>query len=268
MPWGIAFLRSGAALVVRAQLGPAAARSPPTARSPRSAPSPAWRRRRAIGEGGLLGIALAPGDEDTLFAYFTSASDNRVARVSLAGGRVGRPRLLVGDIPTSTHHHGGRLLFDADGMLLVSTGDAEQSELAQDKDSLAGKILRIRPDGRAAAGNPFGNRTWSYGHRNIEGLAFDADGRLWATEFGDKDDRRAEPDPTGPQLRLAGRGGPVRRRPLHQPEGHLVTDQQLLTGRASRSPGRRPSSAPCRVSACSPCRSTGPTRASRGLLQR
>ncbi len=159
----------------------------------------------------MLGIALAPGDEDTLFAYFTSASDNRVARVSLDGGRVGRPRLLVGDIPTSTHHHGGRLLFDADGMIFVSTGDAEQSELAQRKDSLAGKILRIRPDGRAAAGNPFGNRTWSYGHRNIEGLAFDADGRLWATEFGDKDTDELNLIRRGAQLRLAGRGRPVQR---------------------------------------------------------
>lgn len=93
--------------------------------------------------------------------------------------------MLTG-IPTSVHHHGGRLLFDADGMLLVSTGDAEQAELAQDKDSLAGKILRIRPDGRAAPGNPYDNLTWTYGHRNVEGLAFDAAGRLWATEFGDK----------------------------------------------------------------------------------
>ena len=72
-------------------------------------------------------------------------------------------------------------------MLLVATGDAEQSDLAQDRDALAGKILRIRPDGRAAPGNPYDNRTWSYGHRNVEGLAFDADGRLWATEFGDKE---------------------------------------------------------------------------------
>jgi glucose/arabinose dehydrogenase len=89
-------------------------------------------------------------------------------------------------IPTSTHHHGGRLLFDRDGMLLVSAGDAEQSDLAQSRSSLAGKILRIRPDGRAASGNPYGNRTWSYGHRNVEGLAFDGSGRLWATEFGEK----------------------------------------------------------------------------------
>jgi glucose/arabinose dehydrogenase len=139
-----------------------------------------------LGEGGLLGLALAPGDEQTLYAYCTTASDNRVVRVSLAGGKVGKPHPVLTGIPTSIHHHGGRLLFAPDGNLFVSTGDAEVSSRAQNKDSLAGKILRIRPDGRAASGNPFGNRTWTYGHRNIEGLAFDAAGRLWATEFGEK----------------------------------------------------------------------------------
>ncbi len=185
VPWGITFLSSGDAIV--GERG--------TARLLRVGPG---GRTRALGEvagvaapsglggGGLLGLAVAPGDDATLFAYLTTRSDNRVVRVSLAGGRVGRPRAVLTGIPTSTPHHDGRLSFDDEGMLLVSTGDAEQSRLAQDRSSLAGKILRIRPDGRAAAGNPFGNRTWSYGHRNVEGLAFDARGRLWATEFGDK----------------------------------------------------------------------------------
>ena len=186
VPWGLIFLAGGDALVSernsatiirvtakgrKTTLGEVSGVVPPT----------------GMGEGGLLGIATAPGDEDTLFVYYTTRSDNRVGRLSLAGGRVGKPKAVLSDIPTSTHHHGGRLLFDSDGLLLVSTGDAEQSSLAQDKGSLAGKILRIRPDGRAAPGNPFDNRTWSYGHRNVEGRAFDADGRLWATEFGDKE---------------------------------------------------------------------------------
>ncbi len=185
VPWGLIFLANGDALVSernsakiirvtpkgkKTTLGTVSGVVPPS----------------GIGEGGLLGIATAPGDEETLFVYYTSSSDNRVARISLRGGKVGKPKAVLTDIPTSTHHHGGRLLFDADGMLLISTGDAEQSSLAQDRDSLAGKILRIRPDGRAAPGNPYRNRTWSYGHRNIEGLAFDAGGRLWATEFGEK----------------------------------------------------------------------------------
>ena len=183
--WGIAFMKSGAAVVSERNSG-RLLKITGEGKITELGTVSGVEAPSGIGEGGLLGIALAPGDEDTLFAYYTSASDDRVVRVSLDGRRVGRPRLLVGDIPTSTHHHGGRLLVDADGMIFVSTGDAERSDLAQRKDSLAGKILRIRPDGRAAAGNPFGNRTWSYGHRNIEGLAFDDAGRLWATEFGEK----------------------------------------------------------------------------------
>jgi glucose/arabinose dehydrogenase len=135
----------------------------------------------------LLGIALAPGDEETLFAYMSTEDDNRVVRLSLAGGKVGRPVSVVRGIPNNVRHNGGRLLFDPEGLLYVSTGDAEQSDRAQDRSSTAGKILRIRPDGRPAPGNPFGNRTWSYGHRNIEGLALDAQNRLWATEFGERD---------------------------------------------------------------------------------
>ncbi len=186
VPWGFAFLKSGAALVSERNtgrilrisadgkqsiLGEVAGVVPPS----------------GAGEGGLMGIALAPGDEETLYAYITTGSDDRLVRVSLSGGRVGRPKALLTDIPTSgVHHHGGRLLFAPDQTLFLSTGDAEQAETAQDRDALTGKILRLTADGKAAPGNPFGNRTWSYGHRNIEGLAFDAQGRLWASEFGDK----------------------------------------------------------------------------------
>src|SRR5205085_11728412 len=70
--------------------------------------------------------------------------------------------------------------------LFVSTGEAGNAPEAQKKGSLGGKVLRIDRNGHASAGNPFGNHTWSYGHRNIEGLAFDAQGRLWASEFGDQ----------------------------------------------------------------------------------
>jgi glucose/arabinose dehydrogenase len=185
VPWGLAFFANGDALVSerdRARL----LRITPKGRVTRLGEVAGVAPATGQGEGGLLGIAFAPGDEDTVFAYLTSASDNRVVRLSIRGGKVGRPKALLTGIPTSVHHHGGRLLFAPDGTLFVSAGDAEDSALAQQKGSLAGKILRIRPDGRAAAGNPYGNRTWTYGHRNVEGLAFDAAGRLWATEFGDK----------------------------------------------------------------------------------
>jgi glucose/arabinose dehydrogenase len=185
VPWSIVFLSGGDALVSERDT----ARIRRISRSGRlstlgevtgvQAPS-------GSGEGGLLGLALDPGDSETLYAYCTTNSDNRLVRLSLSGGRVSKPTAVLTGIPTSTHHHGGRLLFAPDGNLFVSTGDAEVPARAQNKRSLAGKILRIRPDGKAAPGNPFGNRTWSYGHRNIEGLAFDAAGRLWATEFGAK----------------------------------------------------------------------------------
>ena len=185
VPWGLAFFANGDALVSErdtARLLRVTAKGKVTRLGTVRGVQPST----GVGEGGLLGIAFAPGDQDVVFAYLTSGSDNRVVRLSIAGGKVGRPRAVLTGIPTSVHHHGGRLLFAPDGTLFVSTGDAERSSLAQDRGSLAGKVLRIRPDGRAAAGNPFGNRTWSYGHRNVEGLAFDAAGRLWATEFGDK----------------------------------------------------------------------------------
>jgi glucose/arabinose dehydrogenase len=186
VPWGIAFLRSGDALVSERDSG-------------RIVRISRGGRVRAVGEvagavgavsggeGGLMGIALAPGDEETLFAYVTTDSDDRIIRCSLAGGRVGRPRPILTGIPSRTRHHGGRLLFDRQGLLFVSTGDAEDSSTAANRRSITGKILRLRPDGRAAPGNPYGNRVWSYGHRNIEGLAFDRGGRLWATEFGDQE---------------------------------------------------------------------------------
>jgi glucose/arabinose dehydrogenase len=186
VPWGIVFLASGDALVGERNTG-RIRRVTDKGKVTTLGEVSGVAAPSGIGEGGLLGIALAPGDEETLFAYTSTANDNRVVRISLAGGRVGRPAPVLTDIPTGVHHNGGALRFDAEGLLFVSTGEIQQSELAQDRNSLGGKILRIRPDGRPAPGNPFGNRTWSYGHRNVEGLALDAQNRLWATEFGEKD---------------------------------------------------------------------------------
>ncbi len=185
VPWGIAFLASGDALVGLRNKGEiikiSAAGKVSTIGDVSGVMAPT-----GIGEGGLLGIAFAPGDENTLFAYITTAGDNRIVTMDFTGGKLGTPRAILTGIPASTHHNGGRLLFDDAGHLFVSTGDAEQSQRAQDKSSLGGKILRVGTDGKASSGNPFDNRTWSYGHRNIEGLAFDSAGRLWATEFGEK----------------------------------------------------------------------------------
>jgi glucose/arabinose dehydrogenase len=136
------------------------------------------------GEGGLLGLALTP-DKRTLVAYFTAASDNRIVTMAWDGSRLGEPTTILTGIPKGGRHNGGVLRIGPDGHLYVGTGETGQPELAQDRGSLGGKILRIRLDGSPAPDNPFGDAVYSYGHRNVEGLAFDDRGRLWASEFGE-----------------------------------------------------------------------------------
>jgi glucose/arabinose dehydrogenase len=143
---------------------------------------------RSGGEAGLLGIALHPRFARTrlVYAYMSSARDNRIVRMRWRGGRLGRKSVIAKGIPRGLYHNGGHLGFGPDGMLYASTGEAGRASLAQDRSSLGGKILRMRPNGRPAPGNPFGSRVWSYGHRNVQGFDFDRRGRLWAVEFGDK----------------------------------------------------------------------------------
>ena len=170
---------------------------------------------RPQGEAGLLGLAVSPSyAEDALvYAYLSTDRDNRVVTMTYDGQparRTAKP-VLTG-IPNGFIHDGGRLLFAPDGNLFVSTGETGEEQLAQDRDSLGGKVLRITPEGKAAPGNPVkGSPVWTMGHRNVQGLAFDGSGQLWATEFGARHLGRAEPHRQGPQLRLAARGG--RRRP-------------------------------------------------------
>lgn len=144
------------------------------------------------GEGGLLGIAVPPGgDGSQFYAYITSGQDNRVIDVDTAGTSADdEPQVrevLVG-IPKAGNHNGGRIAFGPDDYLYVTTGDASDGASAQDSDSLAGKILRITLDGQPAPGNPDANSpVWSMGHRNVQGLVWDDDGAMWASEFGEND---------------------------------------------------------------------------------
>ncbi|MFJ8629828.1 PQQ-dependent sugar dehydrogenase [Streptomyces sp. NPDC093568] len=138
------------------------------------------------GEGGLLGVATDPGWATNHRVYFmhTAAEGNRIARMTYDGNSLSGYTVLLQGIKKNRYHNGGRLAFGPDGYLYASTGDAQNSSLAQDRNSLNGKILRLTTDGKPAPGNPFGTHVYSLGHRNPQGLAFDRSGRLWAAEFG------------------------------------------------------------------------------------
>lgn len=139
------------------------------------------------GEAGLLGVAVSPefATDSMLFFYYSTETENRIVKATLEDGRLGEPTTILDGIPRGFIHDGGRLAFGPDGYLYASTGETGEPDLAQDQDTTAGKILRITTDGDAAPGNPIkGNPLWSYGHRNVQGLAFDDRDRLWASEFG------------------------------------------------------------------------------------
>ncbi|MGW2620056.1 PQQ-dependent sugar dehydrogenase [Streptomyces sp. NPDC001500] len=138
------------------------------------------------GEGGLLGVAVDPRWATDHYVYFmhTASEGNRVVRMTYDGASLTGYKILLQGIKKNRYHNGGRLAFGPDGYLYVSTGEAQTPDLAQDKNSLNGKILRMTTDGKAAPGNPFANYVYSLGHRNPQGLAFDRNGRLWEAEFG------------------------------------------------------------------------------------
>ncbi len=181
VPWAIAFLPGGDALVTERD----------SARLMRVTPQGGKREVGVIegvspnGEGGLLGVAVSPkfSSDHFIFVYFTADSDNRIVRYRY-DSRLSDPTPIVTGIPNASFHNGGRLEFGPDGYLYAGTGETGHEGLSQDKSSLGGKILRMTTDGRPAPGNPFGNLLWTYGHRNVQGLAWDQQGHMYATEFG------------------------------------------------------------------------------------
>ena len=145
----------------------------------------------AVGEGGLMGLALDPAFAETgqLYICYTAEKGgrlvNRLVRLTLRGGRAGDERVLIDDIPGARIHDGCRVKFGPDGRLYVTTGDAAEPGLAQRLDSLAGKILRLNRDGTVPDDNPFpGSPVFSLGHRNPQGLAWDPSGRMLEAEHG------------------------------------------------------------------------------------
>lgn len=138
------------------------------------------------GEGGLLGIAV---HEAHLYTYFTAADENRLERFELTGGPgefgLAESETILDELPAARTHNGGRIAFGPDGMLYVTVGDAEDPPAAQDANTLNGKILRLEPDGAIPEDNPFPNSAaYSYGHRNPQGMAWDSEGTMYASEFG------------------------------------------------------------------------------------
>jgi glucose/arabinose dehydrogenase len=182
VPWAIAFLPGGDALVTERD----------TARLMRVTPAGKVSTVGKVpgvspaGEGGLLGVAVSPTftRDHLVFLYYSATSENRIVRFEYRGPSISGVRTLVSGIPRGPIHNGGRLAFGPDHLLYASTGETGRGGLSQDRSSLGGKILRMTLDGKPAPGNPFGTLVFSYGHRNVQGLAWDRQGRMFATEFG------------------------------------------------------------------------------------
>lgn len=140
----------------------------------------------ASGESGLHGLAV---DDDCLYAFFAAGTENRIARFDLLGEAgdlsLGEEETILDGLPTANFHNGGRLAFGPDGMLYATLGDTGDRDSAQDESALSGKILRMTPDGDVPADNPFGDSlVFSLGHRNPQGIGWDDEGMMYASEFG------------------------------------------------------------------------------------
>jgi aldose sugar dehydrogenase len=169
------------------------------------------------GQGGLGDVVLHPKFAENQLVYLSYAERGTgntagaaVARARLeltsTGGRLVDATVIWRQVPkvTGSGHYSHRLLFDATGYLWISSGERQQMTPAQQADNTLGKILRLHDDGTAPADNPFvalggiNAQGWSYGHRNVLGLAFDGMGRLWEVEMGPQG---------GDELNLVVRGG-------------------------------------------------------------
>lgn len=182
VPWEVAFMPNGQLLVSE--------RSGALKRLGSNTKALPIEGVRQTSEGGLLGLALHPdfAINEWLYVYYTTNTPsglmNKVERYRLHHDTLQDKTEIISGIPAASNHDGGRIAFGPDKLLYVATGDASDEDSAQNVNSLAGKILRLQDDGKPASDNPFNNAVYSYGHRNVQGMAWDDEGRLWATEHG------------------------------------------------------------------------------------
>ena len=139
------------------------------------------------GESGLLGIAVDPkfNENHYIYLYYTKGNYNRISRFIL-GDNLTNEKVLVNNIPAAARHNGGRLKFGPDGKLYATTGEAGNTALAQDLNSMGGKILRLNVNGSIPSDNPYGTYVYSYGHRDPQGIAWGPTGIMYASEHGDR----------------------------------------------------------------------------------
>jgi len=194
IPWDIAFLPNGSTLVTERTGHVIEIRNDGTKHEIRI------EGVRQGGEGGLLGLVLHPdfAQNNLLYLYMSAPgtggeTSNRVVRYKFENGGLTQDKVIIANIPGAIYHDGGRMKFgpptacasgQEDCHLYITTGDATRSAIAQDLQSLGGKILRLNDNGSIPADNPFNTAVWSFGHRNPQGLAWDNEGRLWQTEHG------------------------------------------------------------------------------------
>ncbi|QFU88775.1 PQQ-dependent sugar dehydrogenase [Amycolatopsis sp. YIM 10] len=183
--WGLGFLPDGSAIITERETFNIYRLTESGTRTPLGKVPGAMG---TTGEGGALGVEISPtfATDGFVYVYHTASGGNQLVRAKLTGNQLSGWTTLLGGVPKSKYHNGGRLRFSPDGKyLFISTGDAQNGSNAQNLNNNAGKILRIHPDGTIPADNPFpGKAIWSYGHRNVQGLDFDSKGRLWSSEFG------------------------------------------------------------------------------------
>jgi len=187
-PWAIAFLPDNSMLVTE-RLGKI--RFIDSSGNLDPAPIATISDAREIGEGGLLGIALHPdfSSNNFIYLYYTYSESggntlNRVVRVKYINNTLSDEKIILDKIPGASNHNGGRIKFGPDKLLYIGTGDAQNPSQAQNTNTLGGKILRITDEGKTPSDNKFNNPVFSYGHRNVQGLAWDLNNNLWATEHG------------------------------------------------------------------------------------